>query len=50
MPTKRIILLDYDNSVVQYALRADTPANNERFYAHSGYASIYGDALDPDLA
>lgn len=49
MPAKRIILLEYEDGRLTYALRADTPAGQEAAYRRPEYVSSYGDATDPDL-
>jgi hypothetical protein len=49
IPTRRVIVLSRQSSVISYALRADVPVGQEAAYATPGAVSPTGNAADPDL-
>lgn len=50
VPTRLIIVLARQSSVVHYVLRADVPVGQEATYALATVSSPTGNVSDPDLA
>lgn len=48
-PTRDIIILSRQSSVISYVLRADVPVGQEAAYKQPGIVSPTGNASDPDL-
>lgn len=49
VPTRPIILLSRQSSLIAYVLRADVPVGQEAAYKQPGATSPTGNAADPDL-
>ncbi len=50
IPTRLLIVLSRQSSVIRYAMRADVPVGQEAAYATPGAVSPTGNVSDPDLA
>jgi hypothetical protein len=50
IPTRQILILSRQSSVITYVLRADVPVGQEAAYATPGAVSPTGNVSDPDLA